>query len=178
MEPNFCTQYYLVESNVLPEDQSGLKRELRDDDTFESDFIGASPEECQAWALEKSLQVKFIQQYVMAIVDERSAQDKTILMSWYIYPQLCEPPFMQFPPFGTLPRRQDVNTWINFRIKYEDGPELQYAWSYGDPDGVYAAFLGNREAFTDEHGVFDVARAEEWSLTYDPYEHYAGPPRI
>jgi hypothetical protein len=45
--------FWLVESNIGPTDRPGFKHELKDDETFESDFIGASEHDCQKWAVEQ-----------------------------------------------------------------------------------------------------------------------------
>jgi hypothetical protein len=177
-EDDTCTQYYLVESKTLPAERSGFKTELQDGETFESDFIGASPEECKAWTREKQFQVNFIEQDILAILDARSAQDKTIVMSCYICPEMCEPPRMIFPPFGILPRPQDANTWSDYRIEYPYGSAIVSFWNFCGPVVTYPALLGKKEDFTDEHGVFDVAGAERFCVSYNPDEYFAGPPRL
>jgi hypothetical protein len=48
---------------------------LRDDETFDTDFIGASEEECQQWVKENGARVNFITHDLIAIADARSAKD-------------------------------------------------------------------------------------------------------
>ncbi|GFG23821.1 hypothetical protein IFM61606_03712 [Aspergillus udagawae] len=107
--------YYLVESRDCPSTGEGFRMRLQDGESFESDFINASKEECQNWALDKWLQpikFNFIEQSIIAIADERSPQDGTLLMSFYFGED--EPP-MEFNGYGPLPPKG--NTWYDFRIQ-------------------------------------------------------------
>lgn len=170
-DPGF---FYLVESNVLPVDRSGYKTSLQEGETFETDFIGASLEDCQKWALEKQYQVNFIEDNLIAVMDARSAQDKTVLVSHYVPPSDLSP--WMFPGFGALPRECD--TWYNYRVKFSYAPSLDLAFNYGSPDQVYPAYYGRKEDFTDGEGVFDVAAAELFSREYNPEDYWIDSPKL
>src|SRR5205814_9191488 len=75
--------FHLVESRVCPTSSEGFKTGLGDNETFETDFIGASEEDCQQWVQENAPQVKFIVPDLIAIADARSAKDGTILIQVY-----------------------------------------------------------------------------------------------
>jgi hypothetical protein len=151
--------FYLVESHVCPSNYEGFKLELKDDETFETDFIGASEQDCQKWALEKQFQVNFIEQDIIAIVDARSARDDTLLIQYYareLDPLDPPEPALEFGEFGVLPR----NTWYDFRIDYKGADWVHIHLMYGPIDSVYPTYFGRKEELTDERGVFNVAKAE------------------
>ena len=132
--------FYLVESHVCPSDYEGFKLELKDDETFETDFIGASEQDCQKWALEKQFQVNFIEQDIIAIADARSVRDDTLSIQYYARELDHPEPALEFGEFGVLPRER--NTWYDFRIDYKGA-----AWVYidlinGPIDSVYPAYFG------------------------------------
>jgi hypothetical protein len=150
--------FYLVESNVCPSNREGFKTELTDDETFETDFIGASEQDCKEWALEKQFQVKFIEQNIIAIVDARSARDNTLLIQYYAEELDPPEPALEFGEFGALP--QEPNTWYDYRIDYKGAALVHIALTYGPFDTAYPTYFGRKEELTDEHGVFNVAMAD------------------
>lgn len=161
--------FYLVESHADPSSDESFKRALKDNETFETGFIGASEQECQNWALEKQFQVNFIEQDFIAIADERSAKDDTLLIQYYAreLPELDpEEDGMPFGELGILPRER--NTWHDFRIDYKRAGEVYVSLLYGYPGSVYPVYFGRKEELTDEHGVFDVAKAERLVGGEDP----------
>ncbi|KAI7968640.1 hypothetical protein EIK77_002233 [Talaromyces pinophilus] len=174
---NQSTLYYLVESKVLPESPEEFKQQIQDGETFDSEFIGASPDDCRAWAKENQCKVNFIEHDVIAIVDARSAEDKTIIMSCFVRETMYDED-EPFPPWGTLPRAEDVNTWFDYRIEYSFGFTVRVYWNMHGSDLTYPAFFGKKEDFTDENGVFDVAKAQKFSLEYDPDLYTSPPPRL
>jgi hypothetical protein len=127
--------------------------ELKDDETFETDFIGASEQDCQKWALEKQFQVNFIEQDIIAIADARSARDDTFSIQYYAHPE----PALEFGGFGVLPRER--NTWYDFRIDYKGAAWVYIDLTNGPIDSVYPAYFGRKEELTDERGVFNAAKA-------------------
>lgn len=163
-----------MESKVLPADRSGFKTSLQEGETFETDFIGASLEDCQAWAQENWYQVNFIEQDIIAFMDARSAQDKTVVISHYVHPEPGTP--QRFPPFGVLPRETD--TWYNYRVEFSYAPILDAQFGYGSSECWYPAYYGRKEDFTDEQGVFNVAEAERFSNEYKIDDYWADSSRL
>lgn len=140
--------------------------ELKHDETFETDFIGASEQDCQKWALEKQFQVNFIEQEIIAIADARSARDDTLLMQFYAR-ELGHPEGpLEFPEFGVLPREH--NTWYDFRIDYKGAAWVHAHLNFGPIDTVYPTYFGRKEELTDERGVFNVAKAKRLVRGEDP----------
>ena len=75
--------FFLVESRAGMNNGQAFRKELKEDETFETDFNGASEQDCGKWALEQQSQHLIIEQDLIAIVDERSAEDGTLLMQSY-----------------------------------------------------------------------------------------------
>ena len=166
-------RFYLVESRVCPSTPEGFKNELRDDETFETDFIGASEQDCQSWALEQQSRVNFIEHDIIAIADARGARDGTLLMQWYaaelepLPEDAGDPgPAFNFPKFGVLPK--ESNLWYDFRVDYTESVDVIVCLNYVSPDGVYPVYFGLKEELTDERGVFDVVRARRLVRGEDP----------
>lgn len=146
--------FNLVESRAGPNgDEQGFKRALREADTFETDFIGASEQDCQAWAMEMQSRYNFIEQDLIGILDERSARDGTLLMQFY-----SREPGLDVGDQVMLPKEND--TWHSFRIDYQHAEMVSASLQYGDFEVIYPVYFGRKEELTDAHGVFDVARAE------------------
>ncbi|KAL9116131.1 MAG: hypothetical protein Q9227_000500 [Pyrenula ochraceoflavens] len=147
--------FYLVESRNGPiDDEQRLRQELGPDETFQTDFVGASVEDCQKWALQQQEQHLFIERDLIAVVDARSAKDHTILTSFF-NAAVDEP--LDFGRYGFLPEKGD--TWYDFRTNYKLAVELETQLSYGAVDGVYPVCFGLKQELTDKHGVFDAERA-------------------
>lgn len=154
--------YYLVESKDCPSTGEGFRTGLQDGESFESDFINASKEECQDWALDKWLQpvkFNFIEPSIIAIADERSAQDGTLLMSFYFGEDAPDEPPMEFNGYGRLPPKG--NTWYDFRIHHKAAQLFHASLLFTEPDIFFPNYFGRPEKFTDETGVFDVLKAWE-----------------
>lgn len=158
--------FYLVESRAGPSDGQGFKAELNDDETFETDFIGASEQDCQQWAVEKQSQHNIIEQDIIAIADVRSATDSTLLMQHYVHKEADGEEPLQFGRYGVLPRERD--TWHDFRIDPSGADNVLAALEYVTFDVSYPVYFGHKEELTDEHGVFDVARAQRLMEDEDP----------
>ena len=157
--------FYLVESRTGPRDGQRFRRELNDDETFETDFIGASPHDCQQWALKRQSQDNQVEKGFIAIADARSASDGTILMQKYNRGE----PIHEFGRYGILPPEGD--TWYDFRIDHKRADEIWSALSHGAFNCVYPVYFGLKEELTDKNGVFDVARAERLTAGEDPGVH-------
>jgi hypothetical protein len=164
--------FYLVESRTCPADGTGFKQRLADQQAFESEFIGASAEECEQWEREQTSETNFIVHGLIAIADAQSAKDGTLLISSYQWedpePEEDEEDDAPFPPFGHLPPRDKANTWWHYRVK----PEHVY-WTLLDLGefGVLEASLpyyGYKDRITDEHGIFDTAKARRIMFGEDP----------
>ncbi|GFG09962.1 hypothetical protein IFM5058_04687 [Aspergillus udagawae] len=154
--------YYLVESNICPDKREGFRIELQDSETFNSDFINASKEQCQNWALDKWYQakVKFIEPNIIAIADEQSARDGTLLMSYY-YPEVSlEEPTFEFDGWGPLPPK--ASTWYYFRIDHRAADDFHGSLMWFSRESAYPIYFGCPEKFTDETGVFDVFKAVKY----------------
>jgi hypothetical protein len=97
----------------LPDDPEGFKIELRDDETFQTEFIGATEQECQNWALEHQFQNPFIEQDIIAIADARSTTNNTISIQFYSR-ELDEldphEPDLEFGEYGVLPANIALGT--------------------------------------------------------------------
>jgi hypothetical protein len=171
--------FFLVESRAFPSHRDGFKKELRDGDVFESSFIGATVDECTQWAVDHYFNVNYIDQNILIIADARSAKDDTVLVGFYAReltpdpeeehelqtgeePDPYEGPGEYFPKFGHMPAQRDY--WYDYRVDYKDTYQIYVSLSYTNPGIVYPSYFGKKEQFTDENGVFDVAKAFDYGL--------------
>jgi hypothetical protein len=99
--------FYLVESRDCPNNREGFKMELRDDETFQTEFIGATEQECQNWELEHQFQHNFIEQDIIAIAEARSATDNTVLVQFYSR-ELEPPEPLEFGVYGVFPHEHSI----------------------------------------------------------------------
>jgi hypothetical protein len=152
--------FYLVESRDGPSGDQRFRQTLGDDETFETDFVGASAQECQSWALDMQSRHNFIERDLIAIADVRSASDDTLSMHFYS----GEP--LEYEPYGLLPRSS--NTWYEFRIDHKGADKLYTSLNFGMFEFVFPVYFGRKEELTDENGIFDVERAERICATGDP----------
>ncbi|KAI0153006.1 hypothetical protein GGR57DRAFT_513250 [Xylariaceae sp. FL1272] len=97
--------YALVESRQGFQPGQRFRDRLQANEIFETDFIGASIDECGAWALEKEGH-KYLCIHTIILLDARSAKDKTVTV--WRYPLEFEAPFLR--------RDQEPHTWYPFRI--------------------------------------------------------------
>lgn len=155
--------FYVVESHVCPENydgktcpkaREGFRTELlQDDEIFDTDFIGASVEDCQKWLQEKQPSHNFMVDDLLFIADARSAKDDTILVKDY------HEEGIDFPePLGLLP--PEGNTWYEFRIHYKDADEIWNHLCFQEPDMAYPIYYQRKGEVTDENGVFSVSKAQ------------------
>jgi hypothetical protein len=166
-------RFYLVESRVVPVSRKGFKRQLGENETFESDFIGASVEDCQKWERENSPEVNFIVRELIVIVDARSAKDNTVLIQRY---QRETPPIdtgeedlrRHWPPFGILPPPDKDDTWWSYRVKLEDANDALLDLSEFGIMEARPTYYGYKDRLTDEHGVFNVVKGRRITFGEDP----------
>lgn len=149
--------FYLVESRTCPDTPEGFKEELQDDETFESDFIGDSWQDCQNWLLQNQVQHNFIEQDFIAIADARSATDNTLVVQFYGRELDPEEP-VEFEGFGVLPR--EPNTWVDWRIEPQGAGQVWTSLFFGAIERTYPVYLGRKEELTDANGVFNVVEAQ------------------
>lgn len=145
--------FVLAQSRNHDQAQQNLIVELKDGETFETDFIGAREVDCQSWAQTQILLDKSLDNELIAIVDQRSALDKTIIMQFF-----NQKPGLDFPPYGILPPKENV--WYSFRIPYKDAFTLVAALTATAFDVAYPIYFGRKEEFINEQGVFEVHKAE------------------
>ena len=149
--------FYLVESRICPDTPEGFKEELQDGETFETDFIGGSVQDCQNWALQNQFQHKFIEQDFIAVADTRSATDNTLMVQFYNRELNPEEP-VEFEGFGVLPR--ESNTWVDWRVEPQRAGEVWASLFFGALEMTYPVYFGLKEELTDVNGIFNVAEAE------------------
>jgi hypothetical protein len=142
---------------------------LGENESFTTDFTGASIQDCQKWVLENSEAVNFLETNLAAFIDARSVKDGTILLTYWV-PQWAtkdEVPY-EDEKFGILPSKGDI--WYDYRIDYRQAGEALVCFIMKKPyETFYPAFFGRKDALTDENGVFDVARAVHKMVEEDPY---------
>lgn len=154
-EENCPPIYYLVESKVCLDSRTEFKSQLQDGEPFGSEFIGASKEECQNWARSNWDDVNFISKNIIAIADERSARDGTLLLSYYC--SIGEDAQLELEGWGPLPPKND--TWYDFRIESVGSDDLHTDLFLAPIETAYPTYFGRPEKFTNEAGVFDVFKA-------------------
>ena len=160
--------FWLVESRICPAEYKGFKHELGDGETFETEFIGASEEDCQKWERENSDKVNFIDQALIAIADTRTAKDQTLLIQLYQKPVPRIPEDkLPWPEIGEIPPPDKENTWWSYRVSFKDAPEAILALG---PEGIEPndlPYYGLKDRLTDENGVFNVVKARRIALGED-----------
>ena len=102
--------FYLVESRTCLDNPEGFKEELQDGETFETNFIGDSVQDCQNWAQQSQFQHNFIEQDFIAIADARSATDYTLMVQFYGREFDPKEP-VEFERFSVLPR--EPKAWVD-----------------------------------------------------------------
>lgn len=165
--------FWLVETHAAPSatwptpphdaphiDGQQLKMELKKDEPFETEFIGASVEDCRKWAMEMQYRVNYIEQDHIAILDERGIRDGTVLMSCYVHaPGLV---LGEEGEDGIFPKEAD--RWYDFRIELRHVPRFTASFSIGVLQAC-PVYFGRKEDLTDANGVFDVEKAEKITVS-------------
>lgn len=146
--------FSLIESAHGPSETQPYRRALADNETIRSDFIGASTHQCQQWALEKQKPDRTAEKNLIAIADERSSCDDTLLMQYYA---------QYSGPFGERDELipSETDKWYDFRVHYNEADAILVALKFGAPDINYPQFFGRKEELTDENGIFNTVKAME-----------------
>jgi len=160
--------FWLVESRICPAEYKGFKHELGDGETFETEFIGASEEDCQKWEREISDEVNFINRALIAIADARTVKDQTLLIQFYQLSALPTPEDnLPWPEFGDLPPPDKENTWWSYRVSFKDAAEAILALGPHGIEDNDLPYFGLKDRLTDENGVFNVVKARCIALGED-----------
>jgi hypothetical protein len=158
----------LAESRVCPTSLDDFVKALGENETFGTDFIGASEEVCQQFV--KQNYRNFITSSQLAIADARTAEDGTILIQVYQAedPSCNEDLVLPWPGFGILPPRDRENTWWSYRVNLEHAPQaLLDLGEFGILEAELP-YYGYKDRLTDERGVFNVTKAGRITLGEDP----------
>ena len=102
---------------------------------------------------------------LITIVDARSAKDRTVSIQHYVRPPAGTEDFT-FGEYGVLPR--ETNVWYDFRVDYRQAQKVHAALTENSPEVIFPIYFGNKETFTDENGVFNVAEAQRYCIGVDP----------
>lgn len=167
--------FWIVQGRSCPDEENAfkaaMKEELQAGEPFESEFIGASEDECIKWLADLGYHCT-LDSSIFGIADAQSAEDETVLMKCFVQalPPLTKeeidagvPNGWYFPKFGRLPPRDDV--WYEWRIHYKYAFNFYAAMTTTAPDAVYPYIYGMKEDFTDERGVFDIEHAHTHFLS-------------
>lgn len=154
MDKDQPPMFLLVESKVCPEDGKAFKTELKDNEHFESDFINASKEQCQKWAQGNWKGITYSSREDIAIADERTARDGTLLMSTWCQSNV------PFEDWGPLPPK--VNTWYDFRIHHRAACEFSIDIHWAPIGEAYPIYYAQPEKYTNDAGIFDVYKVDSW----------------
>ena len=146
--------FYLVESYNGPSDGQKFKQVLAENEGFETDFIGASEQDCRKWALKRQSEDIWVEKDIIAIADKQSASDDTLSIQYY-----NSSPGIELQPDGLLPREQDK--WYDYRVIYKEAFTVYAALTNGSPGIVYPIYFGRKDELTDERGIFNIAKADE-----------------
>ena len=146
--------YYLVESYHGPSDGQEFKQVLAENESFQTDFIGASEQDCRKWALEMQSQNNMVEQDIIAIADKRSASDDTLSIQLY-----ARPPGHEYPGLGIFPKEQDK--WYDFRVIYTQADTVYTELRFLESEIAFPVYFGRKDELTDERGIFNVAKAHE-----------------
>ncbi|KAI1755492.1 hypothetical protein F4782DRAFT_527544 [Xylaria castorea] len=140
--------YYLAESRENPAQGNKFTQRLANDETFETDFIGASIEDCGPWALEQQEKNNTVEQDVIVLLDARSAEDYTIIVWFYARDEDAD----------YLGGGQEVNTWHPFRVPYLKAEKLSTDLIFENADESFGVLFHRKDGLTDGNGIFDYDR--------------------
>lgn len=130
------------------------RMELQEEESFETDFLGASVEECGDFLRINRHSYKWWTSGLLFVVDERSAQDHTVVLAKYAHSDTA----IDGGCYGQLPPEE--NRWYTWRLRV---PHLQSAievLGFGNLHTAWSVYFGNRDYLTDQDGIFDGAEAE------------------
>lgn len=142
--PDIPDPWLLVESKPNLKDTSLFKKQLKArDETTDSEFIGASPQDCEAWMLAEQDELNFMEFNILFIADARSARDETLLASVYrreqgVYgAEAGKSEGVKAPP--------EPNSWYHFRIDFKEAWNLHSDVNYGPPGQVEPFYSTRKE---------------------------------
>ena len=157
--------FYLVESREGPPDGQHFRKQLQANGTFDTDFIGATPEDCQKWLANRLRYDRAPYDSLLTIVDARSAEEGTLLIQHYVEPPAGTEQLV-FGGYGVLPK--ETNVWYDFRVDYRQAGKVMASLTETTPEIIFPIYFGNKEIFTNEDGVFDVEEATRYCRAKDP----------
>lgn len=156
--------FSLVESRQPPAEGKEFKMELGKEEVFQTEFIGASVEECRAWTHQYQSGPWNLEPDLFFIMDERSAKDETLSVQYY-----NRGPGLPWREDGLLPEDggpplavdeilpQHADTWYTFRIRPDHFNQACADLSgITAPDAVLPFWFKRTAEFTTEDGVFDL----------------------
>ena len=135
-----------------------FRREIHDGEDFETDFIGASVEDCQSWEQQRNWD-RSLYTGNIAILDDQSAVDKTVLLRHFARDEQYN-----FGSLGYLPPHK--NTWYSFRLDPQGIDNIIADLEFPDPDITFPVLFGITERLT-RNGVFDYEEARRLMIEDD-----------
>ncbi|KAF2871422.1 hypothetical protein BDV95DRAFT_618837 [Massariosphaeria phaeospora] len=148
-----CKTFFLVESQDFPKHNRAFKESLKANEDFETEFVGASEQECRNWAREHQKHGEFIEHNIVAIADSRTAKDSTISLPVYKEHDQCK-----FEGYGILP--PTPNAWYDWRVNAQGAAKVLIHLRYGPMETGWPTYFARKAELTDEDGVFDVTKAD------------------
>jgi hypothetical protein len=167
--------FSIVESREPPAEEHEFKKKLERDETLATEFIGASVEECRAWAHQNQGHFRNLDKDIFFVIDERSDKDETLLIQFYQrgpglpfpkhkgfkwFPEEASPSFKEDE---LLPQKAD--TWYSFRIRSKHHNQAVADLTLiTAPDAALPFWFRRTAEFTTEDGIFDpdaITRALE-----------------
>jgi hypothetical protein len=163
---------YLVESRKMVGREDKLRDELCEHDVITSEFIGASVQECRDWAM-KAWENRngYISTEYFFIADERSGKDDTLFMQFWPPENTHNLLSVNCPPYGRLPKRLE---WYEYRIEFNQSWYVGIHLKFMDANVPHFLYEGRKDEFTNEAGVFDVARIERMFKNNEKVDPGAG----
>lgn len=140
-----------------------LRQQLNKDEPFKAEWIGASEEDCEAWAMDMQYRVNYIEQDHIVILDAQSARDGTVLVKEYVHALELDPDDEE-PAFSI----KEVNTWHNFRMEPQYVLAFNTDLTYGLATTAEPVYYGLKKELTDAHGIFDYKKAKRIVLGEEP----------
>ncbi|KAF2675479.1 hypothetical protein BT63DRAFT_450466 [Microthyrium microscopicum] len=102
------------------------------------------------------------------IANERSAKDGILLAQYWPPENSANLVPVEYESFGSLPK--ELHEWYEYRFDTKLSEKVQLHLLYLDEEMMYPVYLGRKEKFTNESGIFDVARADRIFHQREPGE--------
>ncbi|KAI1767426.1 hypothetical protein GGR53DRAFT_110918 [Hypoxylon sp. FL1150] len=180
--------FWLVETRVAPvpehpgserdsPDHQGqrFKHRLKKDEPFEAEWIGASEEDCEAWAKDMQYRVNYIEGDQIVIIDAQTARDGTVLVKEYVpAPEtILDIEDIEAGETGFWP--EETDTWHDFRMEPRYVNAFLADLGYSLATEAEPVYYGLKKELTNAQGVFDYEKALRIVLRKEPgYEHFNG----